>query len=433
MSEKSDILTFGCRLNIYESEVISKHLTDSGIENTTVINTCSVTKEAERKVQQSIRKLKKSHPNRRIVVTGCASQVNPEKYAAMKEVSSIIGNEEKMKLSSYFKLKEKDEIIISDIMAVKDTALHMIDGFQHHARAFLQIQNGCNHRCTFCQIPFARGNSRSVPLGDIVAQSHKLIENGCNEIVVTGVDLTDYGLDLPGAPRLGSTLRRMLNLLPDLKRLRISSIDVAEIDDDFFDLLVNESRIMPHIHLSLQSGDNMILKRMKRRHNREQVIDFCDKISALRPDITFGSDIICGFPTENDQMFQNTYDLVERCNIIHNHVFPYSSRDDTPAARMPQVDISLRKLRANKLRSLSRELLLKHYRKQIGEIKNVLIEDGMQGRSEDYSMVMMNDAIASSNNSINNDMHKIGSVIRVKIHSVDEDEEKPSLRAFVVQ
>ena len=381
-----EVVTFGCRLNFYESELIKKSANQAGLQDTIIFNGCAVTNEAERQLKQSIRKAKREKPNSKIVVTGCAAQLNPDKYAAMSQVDNVIGNEHKTVANSYMQL-ETEKIITNDIMSVKETALHLVEGLEGKARAFLQVQNGCNHRCTFCTIPYARGNGRSVPIAQIVKQAQIMLDNGYNEIVLTGVDITDYGSDLPGMPKLGEMIKRLLTLLPDLKRLRLSSIDVAEIDDQLMELIKYEPRLMPHLHLSLQAGDDMILKRMKRRHRREQVREFCKEVRSIRKDIVFGADIIAGFPTETDEMFENTYDLIKDIEIPHLHVFPYSERENTPAARMPQVDKVIRKQRALKLRQLGEELLQKHYQTQLGDVVEGIVEKPGVARSKDFSLI----------------------------------------------
>jgi threonylcarbamoyladenosine tRNA methylthiotransferase MtaB len=384
-----NVITFGCRLNIYESEVIKKALESSGINNVIVFNTCSVTKEAERQAQQAIRKAKREHPHKRIFVTGCAAQINPQKYAAMKEVELVLGNEEKLLPESYLHSAES-KILVNDIMSVKETANHLVSSFDGKSRAFIQIQNGCNHRCTFCIIPFGRGNSRSVPIGIIVEQVKLLTSQGYNEIVLTGVDISDYGLDLPGKPSLGQMIKRLLNLVPELKRLRLSSIDVAEIDSELMELIKHEKRIMPHLHISLQAGDNMILKRMKRRHNREQVIRFCEEIRKVRPEAAFGADMIAGFPTETEEMFKNSLDLVKEAKLQYLHVFPYSEREGTPAAKMPQVDKPIRKQRAKLLREegeLQHSIFAKN---NIGKKTQIIIENDNIGRTENFLKVELN-------------------------------------------
>jgi threonylcarbamoyladenosine tRNA methylthiotransferase MtaB len=387
-----EVVTFGCRLNIYESEVIKEALKDSGTEDVIVFNTCTVTKEAERQAKQAIRKAKKLSPHKKIIVTGCAAQVNPAIFSSMPEVDKVIGNEEKLKSDNYkidpFTLNE-EKVVVNDIMSVKETALHLISSFEGKARAFIQVQNGCNHRCTFCIIPYGRGNSRSVPIGEIVAQVRTLVASGYNEIVLTGVDVSDYGLDLPGQPSLGQMMRRLLALVPELPRLRLSSIDVAEIDEDLFNLLAVEKRIMPHVHISLQAGDNLILKRMKRRHNREQVIEFCHKLRKLRPEVAYGADIIAGFPTETEEMFQNTLNIVEEAGLQYLHVFPYSEREGTPASRMPQVAKHIRKERAQRLREKGEKHLIEFLNKCINNPMQVIVEKENLARGENFATVLL--------------------------------------------
>ncbi len=383
-----EVVTFGCRLNIYESELIEKHAKNAGINNAIIFNSCAVTKEAERKLKQAIRKARSDNPNKKILVTGCAAQVSAEKYANMIEVDKVFGNHEKLEQGTYKQLLENSEaILVNDIMSVKETAHQMIDGIQNKSKAFLQIQNGCNHRCTFCIIPYGRGNSRSVPVGEIVKYAQNLVDQGYKELVFTGVDITDYGLDLPGKPSLGNMINRLFKMVPDIKRLRLSSIDVAEIDDELFDIIINESRFMPHLHLSLQAGDDMILKRMKRKHRRQQVIDFCNEILKHRSQVVFGADVIAGFPTETDEMFKNTYDLIEQLRIVHLHVFPYSPRDNTPAARMPQIESSVIKDRAKKLRNLKQKLMHQYLKDKIGKEQIILAESNNYGYTEDYFKV----------------------------------------------
>jgi threonylcarbamoyladenosine tRNA methylthiotransferase MtaB len=381
-----EVITFGCRLNSYESELIKKSATQAGLENAVIFNSCAVTSESERQLRQAIRKTRKEKPDAKIIVTGCAAQVNPEKYAQMPEVNQVLGNEEKSKPNSYLSLTT-EKILVNDIMSIKETAPQLIEGAEGKARAFLQVQNGCNHRCTFCIIPYGRGNSRSVGIGEIVNQCKTLVANGYNELVFTGVDITDYGKDLPAIPTLGQMMRRVLNLVPELKRLRLSSIDVAEIDEDLLDLIANEKRLMPHLHLSLQAGDNMILKRMKRRHTREQVIEFCKLARSLRPDVVFGADIIAGFPTETDEMFENSLRIVEEADLTFLHVFPYSEREGTPASRMPLVEKKIRKERAKKLRDLGDAQVAKHYKTQVGRTLSAVIENDNTARAEDFSLI----------------------------------------------
>lgn len=387
-----EIITFGCRLNSYESEVIRDALKASGEENVMVFNTCAVTKEAERQAKQAIRKARRENPDARIVVTGCAAQINPAQFADMKEVDKVIGNEEKLRPDGYSFALDSEKIRVNDIMSITETASHLISSFEGKARAFIQVQNGCDHRCTFCIIPYGRGNSRSVPVGEIVTQVRKLVEAGFKEIVLTGVDVSDYGKDLPGSPTLGQMMRRLLALVPELPRLRLSSIDVAEIDADIMQLLETEPRFMPHIHISLQAGDNMILKRMKRRHNREDVLIFCEKVRKLRPFIAFGADIIAGFPTETEAMFENTLKLVSEAGIHYLHVFPYSEREGTPAARMPQVAKDIRKERAARLRAAGEIELGKLLKQNVGILHQVIVEEGNTGRTENFLLVELSSA-----------------------------------------
>ncbi len=366
------VVTFGCRLNTYESEVMKSLAKEAGLDNAILVNTCAVTSEAERQARQAIRKLKRENPLAKIIVTGCSAQINSKQYSDMEEVERILGNEEKLKLESY--KSDQDRVLVNDIMEVKETALHLISGFEGKARAFVQVQNGCNHRCTFCTIPYGRGNSRSVPLGEIVTQIKTLLASQYQEIVFTGVDITDYGLDLPAQPTLGQTIKRLFTLVPELKRLRLSSLDPVEVDEDLWDLIAHEPRLMPHLHISLQAGDDMTLKRMKRRHLRQDVVDFCTKARALRPDVVFGADIIAGFPTETDAMFENSRKLIEECNLTLLHVFPYSPRPGTPAARMPQVEKSVIKERAAILRREGNLSLERYLKEQIGNQGHILVE-----------------------------------------------------------
>lgn len=387
-----EIITFGCRLNAYESEVMKEALVQSGAgHNVVVFNGCAVTEEAERQLRQAIRKTRREKPDARIIVTGCAAQINPEKYAAMAEVDQVLGNEEKLRPESYGTFEvEHPKILVNDIMSVKETAAHLISGFEGKARAFVQVQTGCNHRCTFCIIPYGRGNNRAIPVGEIVNQLRQLVKNGYKEVVLTGVDITDYGKDLPGQPGFGQMVSRLLHLVPELPRLRLSSIDVAEVDDELKQLIMYEPRLMPHVHISVQSGDNMVLKRMKRRHTREQVIAFCKEVKAVRPSVTFGADIITGFPTETEAMFQNTLDLVEEAGLTYLHVFPYSEREGTPAAKMPQVEKSIRKERAARLRAVGEQALERHLAAKIGTTASVIIEKEYEGRCEDFTQVTFN-------------------------------------------
>ncbi len=379
MSSSNQVITLGCRLNTYESEVIQNLAAQAGIGNTVFINTCAVTAEAERQARQTIRKIHRSNPSAQIVVTGCSAQINPSQYQNMPEVSKVIGNEEKMQLNTYMNLHSADKVVVSDIMEVRETAAHLVSGFDGKARAFVQVQNGCDHRCTFCTIPYGRGNSRSVAIGEIVAQIRKLLENGYQEIVFTGVDITAYGADLPGQPTLGQMIRRVLGLVPELKRLRLSSLDPVEIDEDLWKLIGSEEKLMPHLHLSLQAGDNMILKRMKRRHLREDAIAFSERAKALRPDVVFGADLIAGFPTETSEMFENSLRIVDECSLTYLHVFPYSPRPGTPAARMPQLDGGVIKERARQLRDRGELAIARTFEQFIGKTVNVLVEEADQG------------------------------------------------------
>jgi threonylcarbamoyladenosine tRNA methylthiotransferase MtaB len=408
-----DIVTFGCRLNAFEAEVIRREAESAGLSDTIVINSCAVTNEAVAQARQSIRKLKRERPGARIVVTGCAAQTQSGMFAAMAEVDRVVGNDDKMRSGAWrearaaFDLGASEKIAVGDIMAVKEMAPHLIDGFASGLpRVFVQVQNGCDHRCTFCIIPFGRGNSRSVPMGAVVDQVRALVERGHAEIVLTGVDLTSYGSDLPGAPKLGMLTKQILRHVPELKRLRISSIDSIEADRDLLDAIADDSRLMPHLHLSLQSGDDMILKRMKRRHSRGDAIAFCDQVRRLRPDIAFGADIIAGFPTETEEMFSRSLDLVEECGLTFLHVFPYSPRPGTPAARMPQVAGPVIKERAKRLRSAGEAALLQRLQAEIGATREVLIESAEQGRTEHYLPV----AIAGE---------EVGSVVPLRITASD--------------
>ena len=381
--------TLGCRLNAYETEAMKKLADEAGLCDAVVINTCAVTGEAVRKARQEIRRLRRDNPGARLIVTGCAAQTEPGTFAAMKEVDAVIGNAEKMRPETWAGLVQGTERVqVDDIMAVTETAGHLIDGFGTRARAYVQIQNGCDHRCTFCIIPFGRGNSRSVPAGVVLEQIKRLVGSGFNEVVLTGVDLTSWGADLPGAPQLGDLVMRILKLVPDLPRLRLSSIDSIEADDNLLRAIATESRLMPHLHLSLQHGDNMILKRMKRRHSREDAIAFTEEARRLRPDITFGADIIAGFPTETETQFENSLRLVEDCHLTWLHVFPFSPRTGTPAARMPQVHGRDIKSRAARLRAAGEARVDSHLANQIGLTHRVLMESPRLGRTEQFAEVV---------------------------------------------
>jgi threonylcarbamoyladenosine tRNA methylthiotransferase MtaB len=392
-----DLVTFGCRLNAYESEVIRAHAQAAGLADTIVVNTCAVTAEATRQARQAIRKLARERPDARIVVTGCAAQVEPARFRDMPEVDRVLGNTEKLDPNAWRDTQAlfaatsaappDQKVAVNDIMAVRETATHLVDGFDGRARAFVQVQNGCDHRCTFCIIPFGRGNSRSVPMGQAVDQVRRLSARGYREVVLTGVDLTSYGAGLPGAPRLGTLVKQILKHVPAVERLRLSSIDSVEADHDLLDALASDARMMPHLHLSLQAGDDLILKRMKRRHLRADAIAFCEQVRRLRPDIVLGGDIIAGFPTENDAMFARSLDLVDECGLTHLHVFPFSARPGTPAARMPAVAPAVIKERARALRRRGEAALRRHLDGEIGARRNVLAESPDTGRTEHFTKV----------------------------------------------
>lgn len=383
------VVTFGCRLNAYESEVIRENAQNAGLQNAVVFNTCAVTAEAERQARQAIRKYRRENPHAKIIVTGCAAQINPDSFSQMTEVDQVLGNVEKLEEKYLIPHNDHARIIVNDIMSVRETADHLIASFDGRARAFIQVQNGCDHRCTYCAIPFGRGNSRSVPLGVIVDQIRLLLEKGFKEIVLTGVDITAYGEDLPGKPTLGQIVKRLLAQVPQLPRLRLSSIDPVEVDQDLLHVFEREPRLMPHFHLSLQAGDDMILKRMKRRHLRQDAIHICQKLRVLRPDVIFGADIIAGFPTETDEMFENTLRIIEECDLSFLHVFPYSPRPGTPAARMPQVKGNIIKERAARLREAGQKNLEKTLHRFIGHEVNVLLETENQGHSEHFLKVQL--------------------------------------------
>ena len=385
--------TLGCRLNSYETESMRNMVGTVGLNNAVVINTCAVTHQAVSKSRQEIRRLRRENPNSTVIVTGCAAQIDPMGFSKMGEVDFVLGNSEKMRPEIWSNLAsgapvESERVQVDDIMSISETASHLIDGFGTRSRAYVQIQNGCDHRCTFCTIPFGRGNSRSVPAGVVVEQIKRLVQKGYNEIVLTGVDLTSWGADLPMHPKLGNLITRILRLVPDLNRLRISSIDSIEVDEEFLDAIATERRLMPHFHLSLQHGDDLILKRMKRRHLRADAILFCEQVRKLRPEVTFGADIIAGFPTESDEHFENSIKLVEECGLTWLHIFPYSKRDGTPAARMPQIDGRIIKSRAELLRSLGKKVRSKHLNEQIGRKHKVLMESSVLGRTEQFAEVL---------------------------------------------
>ncbi len=444
----SQLVTFGCRLNTYESEVMRGHADAAGLKDAIIINTCAVTSEAERQARQSIRRLRKENPDAKLIVTGCAAQIRPQDFAGMPEVDIVLGNDEKMKAEEWGSLASQlnhstlagesnrssdsvggnpsqqlttndqqlsspptdslrsptppqggsernapEKLRVNDIMEVREVAGHMVNAFTENTRAFIQVQNGCDHRCTFCIIPFGRGPSRSVPMGEIITQVRHLVEQGVKEVVLTGVDISDYGKELPGTPTLGNLVRRILKHIPELPRLRISSIDAAEVDDEFWRALAEEDRLMPHMHLSLQAGDDMVLKRMKRRHLRDDILRFVEKSRNLRPDIVFGADIIAGFPTETEEMFQNTLNLVEEANLTWLHIFPYSARTGTPAANMPQVKKDIRKERAQRLRDAGERQVERFMASRVGTSAEVLVEKNGIGHTEHFAPVRLSHPI----------------------------------------
>ncbi len=389
-----DVVTFGCRLNTYESQVMKREAEKAGLDElnggAVLVNTCAVTGEAVRQARQAIRRIRRERPDAKIIVSGCAAQTEAASFGEMAEVDLVLGNEEKLTASAYrampeFGADDVEKVRVNDIMSIRETASHMVDYVEGRARAFVQVQNGCDHRCTFCIIPFGRGNSRSVPMGAVVDQVKKLVQNGYGEVVITGVDTTSYGADLPGRPGLGELVQSVMRLVPDLKRLRLSSIDSIEVDEPLFDVIASESRFMPHLHLSQQSGDDMILKRMKRRHSRDHSIEFCSTIRKLRPDMVFGADLIAGFPTETEAMFENSLAIVDECAFTHLHVFPFSSRPGTPAARMPSLDRALVKERAARLRQKGDEMIQAHMNGLIGQQVEILVERGNRGHLADFT------------------------------------------------
>jgi threonylcarbamoyladenosine tRNA methylthiotransferase MtaB len=404
-----EIVTFGCRLNAYESEAIRARALEAGLSDAIIVNTCAVTGEAVRQSRQAIRKARREHPQAQIIVTGCAAQVEPEAYAGMPEVDRVLGNQEKLNGASYAPdfLRAAPRVVVNDIMAVKETAPQFVDSFEDHMRAVLQVQNGCDHRCTFCIIPYGRGNSRSVGAGAVVEEARRLVAAGYNEVVLSGVDLTAYGGDLPGKPSLGTLVARILKHVPELKRLRLSSIDSIEVDEALLRLIAEEERLMPHFHLSAQSGNNLILKRMKRRHMREDTIRFCDTVRRLRPDAAFGADLIAGFPTESEEMFEGTLALIDEASLSYLHVFPFSARKGTPAARMPQLPGSLIKERARRLREKGEHALAARLSTLVGSEQVLLIEKSGRGRTPCFAMAACEDAATP------------GSLVRVRIESSD--------------
>ena len=406
------IINLGCRLNIYEGEVIKSLTKKNDIDNFTIINSCSVTEEAEKKVQYEIRKSKNRFPEKRIIVTGCAAQINPSKYSNIEGVDYVIGNKEKLLKETWLSLSEKKPIQVKDIFLDNSIQNNIVEKFEGKSRAYIEIQQGCDHRCTFCIIPFGRGNNRSVPVGGIVDQIKTLVKNGYNEVVFTGVDITDYGKDLPGKPNLFQLVRRVLNLIPELKQLRLTSIDCGEINDDFWPLL-KDKRLMPHFHLSLQSGNNLILKRMKRRHTREQAINFCKKVRSLRGDVVFGADIIAGFPTETDEMFKDSLKIIKECNLTHLHIFPYSIRNNTPAARMPQIPRDIIKIRAKILRDEGKIQMRNYLKNQIGNSAFMLVEQVKEnvsyGKSQHFTKIKIDNFI------------KKGEIVKCMITGISDD------------
>jgi threonylcarbamoyladenosine tRNA methylthiotransferase MtaB len=386
-----DIITFGCRLNSYESEVMRAQAETAGLADAVIVNTCAVTAEAVRQARQAIRKARRARPEAKIIVTGCAAQIDPSRFSAMDEVDHVIGNQDKLEAKTYarFGVDGSERVVVNDIMSVRETASHLIDGFGSRARAYVQIQNGCDHRCTFCVIPFGRGPSRSVPAGEVVAQVRRLAERGYAEIVLTGVDITAYGKDLPGDMTLGKLVRSVLKLVPELPRLRLSSIDSVEADAALLQAIAEEERLMPHLHLSLQSGDDLTLKRMKRRHARADSVRFCEEMRRARPDMVFGADLIAGFPTETDAMFANSLRLVDDCGLTFLHVFPYSARQGTPAARMPQLHGAVIASRASALREKGVAALERHLERAKGRRIAVLMENEGSGRAADFTPVRL--------------------------------------------
>ena len=402
-----DIVTFGCRLNAYESEVIRARASEDGLSDAVVFNTCAVTAEAVRQARQAIRKARRERPGARLIVTGCAAQIDPAAFAGMAEVDLVLGNAEKSAAGAYAEQPDAPRVRVNDIMSVRETAGHLIDGLRGRARAYVEVQNGCDHRCTFCVIPYGRGNSRSAAAGEVVEQVRRLTHEGYREVVLTGVDITSWGTDLPGTPTLGQLVARILKLVPELPRLRLSSIDAAEIDADLMRCLAQEERLMPHLHLSLQSGDDMILKRMKRRHNRADALRLVAEVRAVRPDTAFGADLIAGFPTETEAMFDNTLRLVDEADLAFLHVFPFSPRPGTPAARMPQSPRKLVTERAQRLRAAGDAALARHLDRQIGRTLSGLVERDGLARAADFTEVAFTGPAAA------------GDIVRLTVHSVE--------------
>jgi threonylcarbamoyladenosine tRNA methylthiotransferase MtaB len=404
----AEVVTFGCRLNAYESEVVAKLAADAGLADTVIVNTCAVTAEAERQARQAIRRLKRERPTASIVVTGCAAQIDPDRFAAMPEVARVIGNAEKLRPATWHDLRHSAPVQVADIMQLRETAPHLLPAFTEHTRAFVEVQQGCDHRCTFCIIPFGRGPSRSAPLGTVVEHVRHYVRGGAREVVLTGVDLTSWGEDLPGRPGLSSLIRRLLAAIPELPRLRLSSLDPAEIDDDLFRLFAEEKRLMPHLHLSLQAGDDLILKRMKRRHSRDQGLAVCRRARAARPDIALGADIIAGFPTEDEAMFGHTLDFLAEAELDFVHVFPFSPRPGTPAARMPQLPGPIIRDRARQLRAAALSARDRFFTGQIGLSAQVLVEkSGLNGHAENFAAVTLDRSAPS------------GDIVTVRIMEAD--------------
>lgn len=414
------IINFGCRLNSFETEIIKQKTKESGLDkceqDVIIFNSCAVTKEALRQTRQAIRKATRDNKKAKIVVTGCGAQTNSSDFAAMEEVDFVIGNAEKLEVQTYFNIKNNfnldfyEKVVVNDIMAIKEHVPHMVEAISERARSYVQVQNGCDHNCTFCIIPFGRGRSRSVPIGAVIDQITILCDQGLQEVVLTGVDLTSYGADLPGKPNLGVLIQNILDFVPQLKRLRLSSIDSIEIDNELFELLAYEKRIMPHLHLSLQSGDNLILKRMKRRHSREESIEFCNKLLKIRSDMVFGADLIAGFPTETETMFESTKNLIDECHLTFLHIFPFSAHEIVPASRMPQIPKNIIKQRAAILRQKGNEALYKHLKKKIGSHEEILIETDKIGRTPDYCVVKLD-----------NNKYITGSVVNKTIKATDDN------------
>jgi threonylcarbamoyladenosine tRNA methylthiotransferase MtaB len=407
-----EVITFGCRLNTLESEVMRRAAHAQGLDDLIIVHTCAVTAEAERQARQAIRRARRERPEARILVTGCSAQIRPERYAAMAEVDQVVGNARKLRPELWQTLAGAPpaRVLVDDVMAVRETAGHLVDGLEGRARAFVQVQQGCDHRCTFCIIPYGRGPSRSVPAGAVVAQARRLVEAGYLELVLTGVDLTSYGKDLPGQPTLGQLVRRLLRLVPELPRLRLSSLDPAELDPDLLDLIADEPRLMPHLHLSVQAGDDLVLKRMKRRHSRTDVLRLCAELRRLRPGLAFGADLIAGFPTETEAMFASTLALIEDADLTYLHVFPYSAREGTPAARMPQVPKPVRKERAARLRAAGGRQLRRYLRGEVGRPARVLVEAGGRGHTEAFAPFRFSDPAPPQ-----------GGVVAVVVRRVEDD------------